>query len=156
MFETIKTRHPEIIDRVTIVPNYVDTEVFHPKSLSPKYDLVFVGRLEYQKNIPAMLEAVSTLEGTKLLIIGAGSEQDAVLDAVERTQGRITYLERVPNEKLPDIFNQSRAFILPSRYEGLPKVLLEAMACGLPVIGTDVKGIREVIKHRENGYLTQL
>jgi glycosyltransferase involved in cell wall biosynthesis len=44
-------------------------------------------------------------------------------------------------------------FILPSHYEGHPKTLLEAMSCGLPVVGTDVPGIRELIVHGETGYL---
>ncbi|GAF93140.1 unnamed protein product, partial [marine sediment metagenome] len=58
-----------------------------------------------------------------------------------------------PNQKLPEELNKSNLFILPSLYEGCPKVLLEAMSCGLPCIGTNVAGIKEIIKHKKNGYL---
>ncbi|HEC93684.1 MAG TPA: glycosyltransferase, partial [Candidatus Atribacteria bacterium] len=59
----------------------------------------------------------------------------------------------IPNKDLPIELNKSEIFILPSFFEGNPKALLEAMSCGLACIGTDVEGIREVIKHKENGYL---
>ena len=65
------------------------------------------------------------------------------------------FLGNLPNSELPDILNQHEIFILLSFYEGMPKALLEAMACGLPVIGTDVDGIKEVIEHEENGILCE-
>ena len=61
----------------------------------------------------------------------------------------------VPNSDMPRLLNSSEVFVLPSNYEGSPKALLEAMACGLPVIGTDVPGIREVIQHGVNGLLCE-
>jgi len=59
----------------------------------------------------------------------------------------------IPNEKLPEIINQNQIYILPSFYEGNPKTLLESMSCGMACIGTNVKGINNIIKHGENGYL---
>lgn len=66
----------------------------------------------------------------------------------------VTFKGRVPNERLPLLLNTAEAFVLPSLYEGNPKALLEAMACGLPVIATPVEGNREVVMHKVNGYLT--
>ena len=62
-------------------------------------------------------------------------------------------LGNIPNHKLPEILNQHELFILPSLWESMPKTLLEAMSCGLPVIGTATDGTREVIKHGKNGIL---
>ena len=59
----------------------------------------------------------------------------------------------VPNNKLPTIFNKSCLFFLISDYEGQPKSLLEAMSCGLVVIGKNSTGINEIIKHNQNGFL---
>ena len=61
----------------------------------------------------------------------------------------------LPNDKLARIYNQYRYFILPSYFEGMPKTLIEAMACGCFCIGTNVKGINEVIKDNINGYLSK-
>ena len=57
------------------------------------------------------------------------------------------------NNELPEIINEYNVLILASIYENSPKALLEAMSCGIPVIGTDVDGIREIIRHKENGFL---
>jgi glycosyltransferase involved in cell wall biosynthesis len=65
----------------------------------------------------------------------------------------VEFKKNVLNEKLPEELNKSEIFILPSFYEGCPKTLLEAMSCGLPCIGTNVEGIKEIVRHRENGYL---
>ena len=71
-----------------------------------------------------------------------------------RDNVNVTFKGRVPNEQLPLLLNIAEAFVLPSLYEGNPKALLEAMACGLPVIATPVEGNREVVKHKVNGCLT--
>ena len=66
---------------------------------------------------------------------------------------RINFLGSFPNPKLPKVYNKYPIFVLPSKYEGNPKVLLEAMSCGCAVIGTDVQGIRNIIVDGVNGLL---
>jgi glycosyltransferase involved in cell wall biosynthesis len=56
---------------------------------------------------------------------------------------------------LPEEINRSAVFVLPSLYEGHPKALIEAMSCGVAVVGTDVDGIRDVIRHGETGLLCE-
>ncbi|NJO04104.1 MAG: glycosyltransferase family 4 protein [Chloroflexaceae bacterium] len=76
----------------------------------------------------------------------------AAVPACHATRPR-RVLGSVPNHDLPRYLQRARVFVLPSHYEGHPKALLEAMACGLPVIGSDVPGIRELLHHGETGYL---
>ena len=64
-------------------------------------------------------------------------------------------IKKVENHRLPDFYNQTKIFILPSFYEGNPKVLLEAMACGCAIICANVNGINNIIEHRVNGYLCE-
>ena len=62
-------------------------------------------------------------------------------------------MSTVPNKELVNIYNSYKYYILPSFFEGMPKTLLEAMACGCICIGTDVNGINEVIRDKFNGIL---
>lgn len=154
MKDNILERQPQVANRLSVIPNNIDTEVFSPMTIDKRYDLIFVGRLEGMKNLFALTEAIKQLPDVKLLVIGDGTLREQFLKATDEIKDRVTHYQRVPNEELPKFYNQARAFILPSLYEGMPKVLLEAMSCGIPSIGTDVRGIREVIQHQENGWLS--
>jgi glycosyltransferase involved in cell wall biosynthesis len=159
---TTKEMQREVINRygipktkIGIVPNPVNTEVFKPDSGSKKVRgrIGFVGRFTFEKNIPLLFQAIKGLEQVSLLMIGDGPMRTE-LEMMARQLGiHVDFKGRVPNYSLPEFLNTCEAFILPSQWEGLPKALLEAMACGLPVIGSDVPGIRELIRHKETGYL---
>jgi len=140
--------------KIKLVPNYIDTEIFKPLLNIPKEKnrIIFVGRLEKQKNLFNLIEAIAPLK-VKLIIIGSGSFKKKLENFVREKKANVEFKGNIPNEKLPEELNKSKIFILPSFYEGCPKALLEAMSCGLPCIGTDVEGINEIIKHKENGYL---
>jgi len=154
MRERVLQRYRLPEERVVVIPNYVDTEVFRPGS--DRYRLpkriCYVGRLGEEKNLFGLLEAVKGLE-VELVIVGGGPLSIKLRKEAALHKLPVRLMGNVPNRKLPEILNSAALFILPSYYEGHPKALLEAMACGLPVIGTDVSGIRELISHRETGYL---
>ena len=139
---------------VRVIPNYVQTELFAPNSKSRRHSrrICFVGRLDKQKNPIALLEAIKGLD-VELMIVGEGSLGKRMRKEADISGLPVRFLGNVPHRKLPEILNSAAMFILPSHYEGQPKTLLEAMACGLPVIGTDVPGLRDLISHRETGYL---
>ena len=142
-------------EKIEVIPNYIDTDLFKPLNLpKEKNSLIFVGRLEEQKNLFNLIEAITTLP-VKLVIVGRGSLKEKLKSFAKEKNAKVEFKENVPNEKLPEELNKSEIFILPSFYEGCPKALLEAMSCGLPCIGTNVEGIKDIIQHKENGYLCE-
>jgi len=142
--------HPR---RHTLIYNYVETEVFKPLNrIKQKGSICFIGRLQDIKNLVALLEALKGLPYT-LDIIGNGQQEEELKRFTINNKVKANFLGNIPNHKLPEILSTHELFVLPSLLEGMPKTLLEAMACGLPVIGTNVEGIKEVIKHGENGIL---
>jgi glycosyltransferase involved in cell wall biosynthesis len=136
-----------------LIPNYVETEVFKPMiSVKRPDSICFVGRLSQAKNLFALFEALKGLSYA-LTIIGSGEQKEQLNNFTIENEVNVNFLGNIPNHDLPEILNQHELFILPSLYENMPKTLLEAMSCGMPVIGTNVKGINEVIEHGRNGIL---
>ena len=153
---------PAAKNRISIIPNYVDTDNFKPNPGSKRYDLIYVGRIAPVKNLEALLKAVQHL-GVNIAIIGSGtilgdgrtddSEQRRLQSIYGDLGGRVHWLGRVKNEDLPNYLNQAKLFVICSFSEGIARSLVEGMACGLPCIGTDVTGTRTVLQHEVNGYL---
>ena len=144
-------------DKTRIIPNYVDTELFKPmpelKNKEEKTVLLFVGRLNLQKNLRNLLKAFGGLKDVRLQIIGSGELKDELVGLAKEKKLDVEFLDNKPHEELPRFMNFADIFILPSLYEGNPKLLLEAMACGLPILTTNVDGIKNIISHKENGVL---
>lgn len=154
MKKSIVSRFPSQADRITVIPNFVDTDIFYPVDISKreKGTLCFVGRLSPEKNLENLLMAVNNTS-YKLQIIGMGPLKDK-LEKIAGENEHIHFTDRIPNNELPKLLNKCDAFVLPSLYEGHPKVLIEAMSCGLPVIATDVAGINSLITHGKTGWLS--
>lgn len=140
--------------KITVNPNYIDTNLFKPLDLpKEKNRICFVGGLSFPKNPENLLKAIDGLD-VKLVLFGKEETQGKIKELAGIVKkAKIEFRGNIPNEKLPEELNKSEIFILPSFYEGNPKALLEAMSCGVPCIGTNVDGIKEVIKHKENGFL---
>lgn len=148
----IQEKYSISAERINYIPNYVDTNLFKPLDIGKENRICFVGRLEKEKNLFNLIKAVSGL-GTKLIIFGNGSLKDKLTSLLPLSSSNVEFRRNIPNKDLSKELNKSKLFVLSSFYEGCPKALLEAMACGLPVVGTDVHGINEIIEHKENGYL---
>ncbi len=153
MQRDVLRRFPEIGNRVLVIPNYVDTELFKPSDETRQdHTLLFIGRIAPEKNLEALLEAVRSLP-VSLILIGEGKLRPQLQQKFADLDGRVTWEGNVPNSDLPEHLNKAGLFVLPSLYEGHPKTILEAMACGTSVVGADSPGIRELIRHGETGFL---
>lgn len=143
-------------DRVAVVPNYVDTELFAPAVVAPsaRPRVVFVGRLSAQKNPLLLIRALEGLD-VELDMVGQGDLRGEVEREAARRGVSVTFHGNLPHEALPRIINEGAVFVLPSHYEGHPKTLLEAMACGAAVVGTAVPGIQEVVDDGRTGLLCE-
>ena len=148
---------------VTVLRNGVDLEAFHPEPREEargafglsRFTLVSVGNLLELKGHDLCIRAVAEMPDTELLIAGGGPEE-ARLRAMAETLGvgnRVRLLGRLPQERLRTLYSAADALVLASSREGWANVLLESMACGTPVVATDVGGSREVITAPEAGTL---
>ncbi|VAX19851.1 hypothetical protein MNBD_NITROSPINAE04-1065 [hydrothermal vent metagenome] len=154
--QEIVNTHGIAENKIRIIPNYVDTEMYTPvkDSKEDSVTVIFVGRLSEEKNLFNLLAAVEkTGRVDKLIMVGDGDLMAQLKTAAKGMQTKVDFLGRKPTREIPGLLRQSDIFVLPSLYEGLPKALLEAMSVGLPCLGTDVRGIRDVIKHGETGWL---
>lgn len=142
-------------DKIVVIPNYINTSVFKPLPEVRKEPgrICFVGALKRAKNLSLLLQAMRGIKGIRLVVIGNGPLRNDLVEESKELNIDVQFLGNLPNYELPMELNRSEIFVLPSLYEGHPKALLEAMACGLPVIGTNVPGIREVIVHGQTGCL---
>jgi glycosyltransferase involved in cell wall biosynthesis len=149
-------------ERIRIIPNGVDLQRFAvqswpPADLSAAIRLLFVGRLDPQKGLDLLVEALALLKQPErfcLRVVGEGPQaaklrrqvRDAGLDRV------VTFLGR--QQDVVAQYAWSEVVVLPSRFEGMPNVVLEAMACARPVLATDVDGTRQLLADEVGGWLT--
>ncbi|MBI4966313.1 MAG: glycosyltransferase family 4 protein [Desulfomonile tiedjei] len=153
MLQELVERIADVAPKVTVIPNYVDTKLFRPdRSAKDPRTGIFIGRIAPEKNLAALLEAIRPLD-VDLILIGEGKLRPELRQHFADLDGRVRWEGNVSNSRLPEYLNQAGFFLLPSLYEGHPKVLIEAMACGMPVIGADSPGIRELINHGNTGWL---
>lgn len=144
--------------RGVVIPNPVATPPADVGSLPPPVDIVAMGRLTPQKGFDVLIEALARLPGrhagARLRILGEGearaalTERARVLGAAARVE-----MQGVIDNPAPYL-RAARIFVLPSRYEGFPNALCEAMALGLPVIASDCpSGPREIVRDGTDGLL---
>jgi glycosyltransferase involved in cell wall biosynthesis len=163
---TDKCRVPP--ERVVVIPNGVDLAAFEGfdgrrrESLARVHEnaghtvVGFLGRLDPVKRVQDLIDAVGLLRGTffptaELSIFGHGSERERLEERAKQKNAIVHFHGAVASPL--DALSQVDVLVLPSEAEGFGLVLIEAMAAGVPVIGTDVPGIRDVIEHEVNGLL---
>jgi teichuronic acid biosynthesis glycosyltransferase TuaC len=152
-------------DKVTVLRNGVDITLFRPtqrdatrRSLGlTRRTLISVGLLIERKGHHRVIEAMTQLADFDLLIVGDGPERASLATLIERLGlgARVRLLGARPHAELPALYSAADALVLASTREGWANVLLEAMACGTPVIASDAWGNPEVVQRREAGILTR-
>ena len=162
-------------ERVHVVHNGIDLERWKPTddaSVLERYGIdperrsvVFVGRITRQKGLPYLLEAARRLEPDVQLVLCAGAPdtpeimaevQAGVRVLQEEREGVVWIEEMLPQHELAAVLTSGTVFVCPSVYEPLGIVNLEAMACGLPVVGTATGGIPEVVADGLTGRLVPI
>jgi teichuronic acid biosynthesis glycosyltransferase TuaC len=147
--------------RTSVVYNGADTKFFSPAGdVRPDTPtLLAVGNLLANKGqevlVRALASIVSEFSSLSLDVIGDGPELQHLQDLAGQLglEGKVRFHGRQPRQQVADAMRRCTVFALPSRYEGLGCVYLEAMACGKPVVGCRGQGIAEVIRQGSNGYL---
>jgi glycosyltransferase involved in cell wall biosynthesis len=120
-----------------------------------KFTFIFIGRLIKQKGVDILLRAFAQLKESELLIVGSGLEEDDYKSLAKelKIENNVKFLGI--RKDIPDLLAYADCFVLPSRYEGLPMVLLEAVASKKVIILSDFESAREIIKDNENGFVVQ-
>jgi glycosyltransferase involved in cell wall biosynthesis len=151
-------------DRLAVIPNGVDDTRFAPRErtacrtalgLPPGGKVVlFVGNLVPVKGVEQLLAAMRGVDAG-LVVVGDGPLR-AELEALARSlgvDGRVRFAGARPHDEVPQWLGACDLLCLPSWHEGCPNVVLEALACGRPVVGTRTGGVGEHVRDGENGFL---
>jgi glycosyltransferase involved in cell wall biosynthesis len=149
----------EFHNRIQTIYSGIDLSVFKPiLHLEKQWDLAFMGRLETMKSVDLFPKMLSILKpkfpDLKMMMTGEGSLKDRLFKEFEEqgVASMIDYRGVVDTDDVPVLINKSKIFLYPSRREPFGLSIVEAMACGVPVVTTDVFGPREIVKHNYDGF----
>jgi len=150
-------------DKVTVLRNGVDLELFHPEPIGSSraqfgmqgFCLASVGHLIDRKGHHRVIGALPALPDVTLYVAGAGPDEAALrgLAVSLGVQTRVHFLGSLPQTALRTLYSAADALVLASSREGWANVLLEAMACGTPVVASNVWGTPEVVASSQAGVL---
>jgi glycosyltransferase involved in cell wall biosynthesis len=155
----VRTRcsHPQ---KVHLVPNGIHEQFFlvGPPNHSHTFNLLFVGSLIPRKGVDTLLKAINILRNLNihLSIAGRGPLENELKGLVSELEIEplVTFKGEIPpGRPMAQIMSDSHCLVLPSHHEGRPNVMLEAMAAGRPIIGSDIQGIRELVQESKGGGL---
>lgn len=145
-----------------VIPNAVSNPYIKEITKTKREKVISnMGRLEYQKGQDILIKAFNIVHKKysdyKLIIYGEGSKEREYQQLISKLKLQDSVILAGKVQKAILEVNKSEIFVFPSRYEGMPNALLEAMACGLPCISTDcVAGPSEIIENNVNGILTEV
>ena len=151
-------------ERLTVIPNGINPAAFDRATTAPREEFgilddapvaLFVGRLERQKGIDVLIEAFELVWKARpdahLILVGDGPERAHWETRAANLARSIHLIGR--RDDVPGLMKLADFFVLPSRWEGMPNVVLEAMAARRAVVGTDIEGTNELVIPGETGWL---
>ena len=149
-------------NKIFIIGNGVDEKLFVPAQNDienkNKY-IMYAGRIDREKGLFDLIECAKSICNQRpdvlFLLAGSGPDFDPLKKKAKKLglQDKFIFLGQVGRDQLVRLYQNSTVFAFPSYHEGIPTVLLEAMACGLPIIATNVRGNRDLIIPGKNGIL---
>jgi glycosyltransferase involved in cell wall biosynthesis len=163
LMELAQKTADKINKKVEFIPNGVDLNFFQPdkaRIAGSPIKILFVGRFNKQKGLEYLIEAMKKIteikskDEVRLELVGEGPTKKEIIKQAKQL-GVFEYIDFTPwldKDKILKRYQNADIFVLPSLDEGMPNVLSEAMACGLPVVATDIKGNNELIE-KDNGFL---
>lgn len=154
-------------ERVVVIPNGIDPAEIGldgwaappPRVPSDHLELLYVGRLSVEKGVDVLIAAAGLLKARgqafRLRIAGSGPEEEPLRSLAARSglEGEVAFLGPVPRLELGALYRSSDVVCVPSRSDTLPTVVLEAMASGRPVLGSDVGGIPFIVWDGQTGWI---
>ena len=164
LLERMKNRFPESLEKMTLIPNPVDTSLFKPnRQISKKqnnpFHFIACGLFRDEKEFPNLINAFSQVTQTYdccLTLVGEGKQENLLRKLVEKLnlEKRVSFSGYLPPIKLVEEMTKSHALVLSSSVETFGMVIVEAMACGLPVVATRCGGPEFTI-HEKTGILVE-
>lgn len=147
-------------EKIKVIGSGYNDKIFYNKKLKldgRKIQITFAGKICESKGLKSLFKSMSNLDYPSQLIdiniAGTGSDlkqQEEIIKLSKKCNYKVNFLGRLDQARLSDLLNKSHIFILPSFYEGLPLVVLEALACGTDVITTDIAGVKDWIGNEIN------
>ena len=136
------------------VPLGADIHLFRPhQKKDDVFRVVFVGGITLRKGIQYLLQAASELNLPKFEVVLAGRPEPEFLPVLTKYQVHFEYAGRIPQTTLPEFYSQGSVFVLPSVEDGFGMVVVEAMACGLPVLCTTHTGAADIVRDGVDGFV---
>ena len=153
--ETFKNNSPNIMNKVNTIFSGIDTNHFNNNYYEKKkYDICIVGSLSIYKNLNALLEILSYIDiSLNIIFIGNYDNTISSIKKFQKLNHNFIHLNYIQKNDLLKLYNNSKILCITSLIEGMPKVVLEAGSCGLPVIGFKGSSIDDIINNGYNGFI---
>lgn len=158
-------------ERISVIPCGVNLDLFKPMDkkmarqqlgFSDDKLVLFVGRIKPLKGLDRLIKAMTYLQNAnrpRLLIIGGDEHSRDEIERLQRlswalhVEGSTTFLNLIKQEKLPCFYSAANVCVIPSYYESFGLVALESLACGTPVVATNVGSLKKIIHQGQTGYV---
>jgi len=131
----------------SVIPTGIDEKRFKKVNMKKEFDLIYVGRIVDYKRIEWLLEAAKELN-LKVAVVGPGPYLDTLKQIAKDLKVNATFFGRVDNTKVHELYQKSKIYVLPSKSEGMPLTIPEALACGAVVMASRVGGIPDILEDR--------